>query len=80
MRVKIAAGEEIGLHRDAHPTIVVALQGGTVTRLEADARAIDVVFPTGVAVYRAIDPPKAMHRTVNNGADPVEVIMVELLK
>ncbi|HEY5234892.1 MAG TPA: hypothetical protein VIJ14_01840, partial [Rhabdochlamydiaceae bacterium] len=54
-RVKIFSQEEIGLHRDMFPQVVVALQGGTLTRLEADGREVDVEFPTGVAVLREPD-------------------------
>ena len=42
-RVKIQPQEEIGLHRDVHPQVVIALKGGTITRLEADGREIGPV-------------------------------------
>lgn len=32
VHVKILPNEEIGLHRDAYPQVVVALQGGIITR------------------------------------------------
>lgn len=49
-QVKVMPYEEIGLHRDAYPQIGVALQGGVITRLEADGSKVDVNFPTGQAV------------------------------
>lgn len=75
---KILPHDEIGLHRDAHPQVVVALQGGTITRLEADGRTVDVEFPSGVAVFRPIDPENELHRSVNNSDTPVELIIIHL--
>lgn len=73
---KIDAHEEIGLHRDEYPEVVIALKGGTITRLEADGSTTDVVFPNNVAVYRPADPINELHRSVNNGNDPVELIII----
>ncbi len=78
LKAKIAPWEEIGLHRDAIPTVVIALKGGTITRLEANGTTTDVHFPTGVAVYRNIDPPEELHRSVNKSADEIELIMIQL--
>ena len=78
VRVKIMPKEEIGYHRDALPQIVVALQGGTITRLEANGTTTEVQFPTGVAIYREIDPPDELHLSVNYGSEPVELIIVQL--
>lgn len=77
-KVKILPHEEIGLHRDVYPQVVVALKGGTITRLEADGRTVDVEFPTGVAVFRPTDPENQLHRSVNNSDEPVELIIVQL--
>ena len=77
-KAKIMPDEEIGLHRDVYPQIVIALKGGTITRLEADGRQTDVNFPTGVAVFRDIDPPNEFHKSVNKGSKPVELIIIQL--
>lgn len=77
-RVKIMPQEEVGLHRDAYPQVVVALQGGVITRLEANGTTTDVKFPTGVAVARGIDPPDELHKSVNNGSEAVELIVIQL--
>jgi hypothetical protein len=79
-RAKIMPHEEIGLHRDAYPQVVVALQGGVITRLEADGSTTDVNFPTGQAVFREIDPPEQLHKSVNNSPTPVELIIIQLKK
>lgn len=79
-RMKVMPHEEIGLHRDAYPQVVVALQGGVITRLEADGSTTDVNFPTGRAVFREIDPPDQLHKSVNNSPNPVELITIQLKK
>ncbi len=68
------------MHRDAYPQVVVALQGGVITRLEADGSTVDVNFPTGKAVFREIDPPDQLHRSINNSSAPVELIVIQLKK
>lgn len=79
-QAKIMPYEEIGLHRDAYPQIVVALQGGVITRLEADGSMVEVNFPTGQAVSRDIDPPDQLHKSINKSANPVELIIIQLKK
>lgn len=80
VRAKIMPNEEIGLHRDVYPQVVVPLQGGIITRLEADGSTTDVNFPTGRAVFREIDPPDQLHKSVNNSSGPVELIIIQLKK
>lgn len=79
-RVKIFPYEEIGLHRDEFPQVVVAIQGGVITRLEADGSSNDVHFPTGKAVFRDIDPPDQLHKSVNQFSTPVELMIIQLKK
>jgi hypothetical protein len=77
-RAKIMPHEEIGLHRDAYPQVVVALQGGVITRLEADGSKVNVNFPTGQAVFRNIDPPDQLHKSINDSDNPIELIIIQL--
>lgn len=79
-RVVIEPKEEIGLHRDAVPQVVIGLKGGTITRLESDGRKVDVEFPTGKAVYRPVDPENELHKSVNKSDTPVEIIVVQIKK
>lgn len=79
-RAKILPHEEIGLHRDTYPQVVIALQGGVITRLEADGSTTDVNFPTGRAVFREVDPPDQLHKSINNSSNPVELIIIQLKK
>jgi hypothetical protein len=78
LSVKILAHEEIGLHRDAYPHVVMSIKGGTITRLEADGSKTEVHFPKGEAVFREADPVGAMHTSVNNTCKPIELVVVQL--
>jgi len=77
-KVSLAAKEEVGLHRDEHPHIVIAIKGGTVRRLELDGTTNDVHFPTGKVVHRDADPVGKLHRGINISDETVELIVVEL--
>lgn len=77
-KVKIMAHEEIGLHRDDHPRVVISLKGGTITRLEGDGSMTDIDFPKGEAVFREADPIGQLHRSVNKTCKPIEMIIIEL--
>ncbi len=77
-KAKIQPHEEIGFHRDAYPQVVIALKGGTITRLEADGRVTEVRFPTGVAVVREADPQDELHKSVNNSSESVELVIIQL--
>lgn len=77
-KAKMEPHEEIGLHRDVYPQVVVSLKGGTITRLEADGTITEVHFPTGVAVIREADPEDVLHKSVNNSSESVELLMIQL--
>lgn len=77
-RAKIMPQEESWPHRDEHPHVVVALKGGVITRLEADGSTQEVNFPTGKAVFREVDPPGQLHKSINNSSQPIELIIIEL--
>ncbi len=78
LKVKIMAHEELGLHRDEYPQIVIALKGGTITRIEPDGTTTDVDFPKGQAVFRQADPADQLHKSINNTCKPIELIIVQL--
>lgn len=77
-KIKIMPNEEIGLHRDPYPHVVIAERGGTITRFETNGTTTDVIFPTRVAVFRESDPPNELHKSVNKGSEPVELIVIQL--
>lgn len=77
-KVTIFAHEEIGLHRDPYPEVVIALKGGTITRLEADGSITEVKFPTNAPVFREADPEDEFHKSVNNSSEEIELIVIQL--
>lgn len=78
LKVKINAHEVIDLHRDEYPQVVIALKGGTITRIETDGTHVDIEFPKGVAVYRDADSANQLHKSINNGCKPIELIVIQL--
>ncbi|MBS0649469.1 MAG: hypothetical protein JSS10_09655 [Verrucomicrobia bacterium] len=78
LKVRLEAGEEIGLHRDEYPRVVIGLQGGTVHRIEQGGACKEIEFPTGKAVYLEADPVGEQHRAVNKTDQAIEVIVVQI--
>ncbi|NNM43254.1 MAG: hypothetical protein HKM07_02805 [Chlamydiae bacterium] len=76
-KMKLLPGEQIGLHRDEYPRVVVGLKGGHFTRIEEDGSSRDIVFPTGEAIYLEADPVGQLH-SGENGTEELEIIIVEL--
>lgn len=70
--------EEIGLHYDEYPQVVIAINGGILTRLEADGSQTPVEFPTNTPVFRTAEAPDKMHKTLNATALPIELIIMQL--
>jgi hypothetical protein len=77
-RAKLLPHEEVDLHRDVYPAVVIAVKGGVITRFEADGRITDVNFPTGVPVFREADPESELHKSVNRSDDPIELTIIQL--
>lgn len=77
-QVKILPKEEIGLHYDVYPQYVVALQGGILTRIEADGSTTEIEFPTNESVFRPAESSDKMHRTVNKTDKPIELMIVQI--
>jgi len=75
---KIMPYEEIGLHRDIYPHVVIASKGGVITRLEANGTTTEVEFPIGIAVFREADPCDELHRSVNNSSESIELTIIHL--
>ena len=77
-RVKIMPGEKIGAHYDEHQQMVKALQGGILTRREADGSTTNVEFPTGKWTFRPAETSDKMHEVANETEEPIELITVQL--
>ncbi len=76
-RMKLDPEEEIGLHRDANPRIVIGIKGGAFTRFEADGSKTIVHFPTNGAIFLPADPIDQQHKG-KNGNQELEILVIEL--
>lgn len=76
-KIGMKADEKAGLHRDEYPRVIIALKGGSITRIEEDGSSKEILFPTGEAVFLEADPMGQLHLG-ENGKTDLEVIVVEL--
>ena len=76
----ILPNQPLSLHRHDHPRVIVALKGGRlkVVKESGEERSID--WETGKAYWLGADPPNERHGDLNEGPEPMEVMVVELLK
>ena len=58
--------------------VIIALKGGTLRVVDAAGKTRDMTWETGSAYWLDADPPGELHGDVNEGPDPVEVIVVQL--
>jgi quercetin dioxygenase-like cupin family protein len=77
-RSVIAPNAPLTMHRHEHPRVIVALNGGTISIVEDNGKSHAHVWETGKAYWLPANPPKTMHADVNNGDQPIEVMVVEL--
>lgn len=75
-KVIIMPGEEVGLHRDEYPHVVIATKGGILRRLESDGRVVDVEFPTGLPILRGVDLLNQFHKTLSISFEPIELMIL----
>ncbi len=66
------------MHRHEHPRVIIALRGGTMKIVEKSGASEQHVWQTGKAYWLPANPPNTMHADVNAGAEPIEVMVVEL--
>ena len=74
---KILPGEAVGRHCDDHPQVVIALKGGTITRIGEDGSTTDSFLPTGKAIFQEADPE--LHDAINASNQEIEAIMIEII-
>ena len=59
-------------------SIAAALTGGTLRVVNQDGDTHDMTWEAGSAYWLEADPPGELHGDVNEGTEPVEVIVVQL--
>ena len=75
----IMPGQPLTLHRHDHGRALVALNDGRLRVTDKNGKVLDTYnLKAGTARWLGIDPPGQTHADVNDGKDPVEVIVVQL--
>lgn len=68
------------MHRHDHPRVIIALRGGVMNIVDDKGRKEAHPWETGKAYWLPANPPGTQHADVNTGAEPIEVMVVELEK
>ena len=74
----IVPNQPLSMHRHDNPRVIIALKGGTLRVVDAAGKTRDMTWETGSAYWLDADPPGELHGDVNEGPDPVEVIVVQM--
>lgn len=74
----IVPDQPLEMHRHDNPRVIIALRGGTLTVVNDDDHRREMTWETGSAYWLDADPPGELHGDVNEGTEPVEVIVVQL--
>ena len=74
----IVPNQPLEMHRHDNPRAIIALKGGTLTVVNDAGERKDMTWETGSAYWLEADPPGELHGDVNEGPEPVEVIVVQL--
>ena len=72
--------QPLTMHRHEHPRALIALKGGTLDIVQKSGESEKVAWESGKAYWLTADKPGTTHADVNNGSEPMEVIVVELQK
>ena len=75
----IAPGQPLSLHRHESGRVIVALKGGTLRIVKESGDSRTVTWETGKAYWLPADPPFEKHGDLNEGREPIEVMVVELV-
>ena len=77
-RSTIVPNAPLPLHRHDHGRVITVLQGGTMKIEEQSGASETHVWETGKAYWLPANPPNTMHRDINVGDRPIEVMVVEV--
>ena len=75
----IAPHQPLSLHRHENGRVIVALTGGTLKIVKESGESKTVVWETGKAYWLTADPPGEKHGDLNEGKEPIEVMVVEMV-
>lgn len=74
----IVPDQPLEMHRHDNPRAIIALKGGTLTVTNDAGESHQMTWETGSAYWLEADPPGELHGDVNEGDEPIEVIVVQL--
>ena len=66
------------MHRHDFPRVIVAIKGGTLKIVPETGEPHAVTWETGKAYWLDADPPGTMHGDVNEGAEAMEVMVIQI--
>lgn len=72
--------QPLSMHRHEHPRALIAIKGGNVDIVQKTGESKRHLWESGKAYWLTEDVPGTQHADVNNGTEPIEVIVVELQK
>ena len=71
--------QPLSLHRHDHGRALIALTDGQLKVVDANGKTLNTYnWENGKAYWLGVDPPGQQHGDVNDTAQPIEVIVVEL--
>jgi beta-alanine degradation protein BauB len=70
--------QPLKMHRHDCSRVIVALKGGSLTRIEETGEKSELLFDTGKAYWLSEDPPDSLHADVNESDEPIEVMVIEV--
>jgi hypothetical protein len=71
--------QPLSLHRHDHGRALIALTDGQLQVVDKDGKTLKTYsWQRGKAYWLDVDPPGETHADLNNTANPIEVIVVEL--
>jgi quercetin dioxygenase-like cupin family protein len=77
-KTSIAPGQPLTMHRHENGRVIVALTDGTLRIVKESGDSRTVTWEKGKAYWLAADPPGEKHGDLNEGKEPIEVMVVEL--
>jgi quercetin dioxygenase-like cupin family protein len=78
-KTSIAPGQPLTMHRHENGRVIVALKGGTLRIVKESGESRTVTWESGKAYWLPADPPGEKHGDVNEGPEPIEVMVVEMV-
>lgn len=77
----IMPNQPLALHRHDFGRTIVALKGGILDVVDGQGRTMkQLTWETGKAYWLDADPPGEQHGDMNRGKEPIEVIVVQMLR